>query len=54
MFANFLLLGLEMSENYSEDKREENKPDEEVSTSQDPHQTDPSEDEKAFDRFSEA
>ncbi|KRY07554.1 hypothetical protein T12_12911 [Trichinella patagoniensis] len=43
-----------MSENYSEDKREENKPDEEVSTSQDPHQTDPSEDDKAFDRYSEA
>ncbi|KRY29309.1 CTD small phosphatase-like protein 2 [Trichinella spiralis] len=43
-----------MSENYSEDKREKNKPDEEVGTSQGPHQTDPSEDKKALDRFSEA
>ncbi|KRZ57913.1 CTD small phosphatase-like protein 2 [Trichinella nativa] len=43
-----------MSENSSEDKREKNKPDEEVSTSQGPHQTDPSEDKKALDRFSEA
>ncbi|KRY49066.1 CTD small phosphatase-like protein 2 [Trichinella britovi] len=43
-----------MSENSSEYKRLKNKPDEEVSTSQGPHQTDPSENKKALDRFSEA
>ncbi|KRX66159.1 CTD small phosphatase-like protein 2 [Trichinella sp. T9] len=43
-----------MSENYSEDKAEKNKPDEEVGTSRGTHQTDISEDEKALNRFLEA